>query len=103
MPNVKNMVITFMINAKINHKFSDRSRIYLSVYNGKDHFAAIMMEIRLQGWKHNELGKYHCFRQMELYIQQPSVQQHTVSYNNYLFDVTHTTNNKYANSMGASI
>ena len=28
------------INAKINHKFSDRSRIYLSVYNGKDHFAA---------------------------------------------------------------
>ena len=28
------------INAKINHKFSDRSRVYLSAYNGKDHFAA---------------------------------------------------------------
>lgn len=27
------------INAKINHKFSDRSRLYLSAYNGKDHFA----------------------------------------------------------------
>lgn len=33
------------INAKINHKFSDRSRIYLSVYNGKDHLPPIMMEI----------------------------------------------------------
>lgn len=33
------------INAKINHKFSDRSRIYLSVYNGKDHFPPIMMGI----------------------------------------------------------
>ena len=30
------------INAKINHKFSDRSRIYLSVYNGKDHFASCL-------------------------------------------------------------
>lgn len=27
------------INAKINHKFSDRSRLFLSIYNGKDHFA----------------------------------------------------------------
>lgn len=55
------------INAKINHKFSDRSRIYLSVYNGKDHFAANYDGVlTLQGWKHNELkGKYHCFRQME--------------------------------------
>lgn len=26
------------LNAKVNHKFSDRSRLYLSVYNGKDHF-----------------------------------------------------------------
>lgn len=28
------------INAKINHRFSDRSRLFLSVYNGKDHFSA---------------------------------------------------------------
>lgn len=27
------------MNAKINHKFSDRSRLYLSAYNGKDHFS----------------------------------------------------------------
>lgn len=26
------------MNAKINHKFSDRSRLFLSAYNGKDHF-----------------------------------------------------------------
>lgn len=28
----------FDVNAKINHKFSDRSRLFLSAYNGKDHF-----------------------------------------------------------------
>ena len=27
------------INVKINHKFSDRSRLFLSFYNGKDHFS----------------------------------------------------------------
>lgn len=27
------------INAKINHKFSDRSRLFLNFYNGKDHYA----------------------------------------------------------------
>lgn len=27
------------VNAKVNHKFSDRSRLYLSVYNGKDHYS----------------------------------------------------------------
>ena len=65
------------INAKINHKFSDRSRIYLSVYNGKDHFAANYDgDTDSKDGSNNELGKYHCFRQMELYIQQPSVQQH---------------------------
>lgn len=26
------------MNAKINHKFSDRSRLFLNFYNGKDHF-----------------------------------------------------------------
>ncbi len=28
------------MNAKINHKFSDRSRLYLSFYNGIDHYSA---------------------------------------------------------------
>lgn len=27
------------INAKVNHRFSDKSRLYLSFYNGKDHFS----------------------------------------------------------------
>lgn len=37
----RNTVIIFMTSMpKINHKFSDRSRVYLSAYNGKDHFAA---------------------------------------------------------------
>lgn len=27
------------LNAKINHKFSDRSRLFLSAYHGKDHFS----------------------------------------------------------------
>lgn len=33
------------MNAKINHKFSDRSRLFLNFYNGKDHFLNDLKEI----------------------------------------------------------
>ena len=36
--NDKSSYYFYDINAKINHKFSDRSRLFLSAYNGKDHF-----------------------------------------------------------------
>ncbi len=39
MPKDEKMSYYFYdVNAKINHKFSDRNRLFLSFYNGKDHF-----------------------------------------------------------------
>lgn len=33
------------INAKVNHKFSDRSRLFVNFYNGKDHFMNNIKEL----------------------------------------------------------
>lgn len=46
MPKDEKMSYYFYdLNAKINHKFSDRSRLYLSAYNGKDHFMNDIKEL----------------------------------------------------------
>ena len=92
------------INAKINHKFSDRSRIYLSVYNGKDHFAANYdgdtdsKDGSTMNW-----GNTIVSARWNYIFNNRLFSNTTVSYNNYLFDVNSYNNNKYANSMGASI
>ncbi len=45
MPNdTKSSYYFYDMNAKINHKFSDRSRLFLSAYNGKDHFGNMIIE-----------------------------------------------------------
>ncbi len=36
--NEKMSYFFYDVNAKVNHKFSDRSRLYLNFYNGKDHY-----------------------------------------------------------------
>lgn len=47
MPKDEKMSYYFYdLNAKVNHKFSDRSRLYLSVYNGKDHFKNDIKEFK---------------------------------------------------------
>ena len=92
------------INAKINHKFSDRSRIYLSVYNGKDHFAANYdgdtdsKDGSTMNW-----GNTIVSARWNYIFNNRLFSNTTISYNNYLFDVNSYNNNKYANSMGASI
>ena len=75
---MKNTVITFMTSMpKINHKFSDRSRIYLSLYNGKGSFAANYDgDTDFKDGSTMNWGNTIVFCQMELYIQQPFVQQH---------------------------
>lgn len=46
MPKDQKMSYYFYdINAKINHKFSDRNRLFLSFYNGKDHLMNNIKEI----------------------------------------------------------
>lgn len=47
MPKDEKMSYYFYdLNAKVNHRFSDRSRLYLSVYNGKDHFMNDIKEFK---------------------------------------------------------
>lgn len=38
MKKEKTIIFFYDVNAKINHRFSDKSRLYLSFYNGKDKF-----------------------------------------------------------------
>ena len=92
------------INAKINHKFSDRSRLFLSIYNGKDHFATKFDENtdNEDGSKMN-WGNTIASARWNYIFNNRLFSNTTVSYNNYLFDVNSYNNNKYANSMGASI
>ena len=91
------------LNAKVNHKFSDRSRLYLSGYFGKDRFYAKdkyeygsgetrqedSYEARLQ-WG-NEIGALRWN-----YIFNPRLFSNTtVTYSNYQFDIFSESNYSY--------
>ncbi len=91
------------LNAKINHKFSDRSRLYLSGYFGKDRFFAKdkysygtgnelvedSYEARLQ-WG-NGIGALRWN-----YIFNPKLFSNTtVTYSNYEFDIFNESRTKY--------
>ena len=84
------------INAKINHKFSDRSRLYLSAYNGKDHFAADYDSNTdyKDGSKMN-WGNTIISARWNYIFNNRLFSNTTVSYNNYLFNVNAYTNNKF--------
>ena len=91
------------INAKINHKFSDRSRVYLSAYNGKDHFAANydgntdFKDGSKMNWGNTILSaRWNYVFNNRLFCNT------TVSYSNYLFDINSYTNNQYLGSSGTS-
>lgn len=84
------------INAKINHKFSDRSRLFLSLYNGKDHFAENFdgstnyKDGSKMNWGNTTLSaKWNYIFNNRLFSNT------TVAYTNYLFDVSTYTNNSY--------
>lgn len=72
-------------NAKVNHKFNDRSRLFLSFYKGKDHYhydsydGSTNDNIYKSYYKDNShlnWGKHHRLRALELRIQQQVVLQH---------------------------
>lgn len=92
------------MNAKINHKFSDRSRMFLSAYHGKDHFAADydgntdFKDGSNMGW-----GNTIVSARWNYIFNNRLFSNTTVSYNNYLFDVNAYTNNQYSTSAGAII
>ena len=92
------------MNAKINHKFSDRSRMFLSAYHGKDHFAADydgntdFKDGSNMGWGNTIVSaRWNYIFNNQLFSNT------TVSYNNYLFDVNTYTNNQYSTGAGAII
>ncbi len=92
------------INAKINHKFSDRSRIYLSIYNGKDHFAIHYNEdTNSKDGSTMNWGNTIVSARWNYIFNNRLFSNTTVSYNNYLFDINSYNNNQYANSTGVSI
>ena len=92
------------MNAKINHKFSDRSRMFLSAYHGKDHFAADydgntdFKDGSNMGW-----GNTIVSARWNYIFNNRLFSNTTVSYNNYLFDVNAYTNNQYSTGAGAII
>lgn len=99
------MVITFMTSMpKSIINSPTGARIYLSVYNGKDHFAANYdgdtdsKDGSTMNW-----GNTIVSARWNYIFNNRLFSNTTVSYNNYLFDVNSYNNNKYANSMGASI
>lgn len=81
------------INTKINHKFSDRSRLYLSAYNGKDHFAT---EFEKNTGSCMNWGNTIISARWNYIFNNRLFSNTTVSYNNYLFDINSYTNNKYS-------
>ena len=90
----------FDVNAKINHKFSDRSRLFLSAYNGKDHFMT-----KYDDTYYGDEDKYRDGGKMNWgntivsgrwnYIFNNKLFSNTtVAFNNYKFDVSTFTKNE---------
>ena len=102
MPNDEKYSYYFYdINAKINHKFSDRSRLYLSVYNGKDHFATNFGgNTDLKDGSKMNWGNTIISARWNYIFNNRLFSNTTVSYNNYLFDINSYTNNQYSSING---
>ena len=87
------------INAKINHKFSDRSRLFLSAYNGKDHFSTDYNDdyettISRDGGKMN-WGNTILSARWNYIFNNKLFSNTTLAYNNYLFNVSAYTLTQY--------
>lgn len=83
------------VNAKINHKFSDRSRLFLSAYNGKDHFSAKYDEDTefKNGTKMN-WGNTLLSARWNYIFNNQLFSNTTVAYNNYKFNINSYTTNR---------
>jgi hypothetical protein len=90
------------LNMKISHKFSDRSRIYLSAYTGLDkaYFRSsseyIQNDEKLQDKTKFSLswGNITTALRWNYLISDKLFANSTITYSNYLFDVNERTNNK---------
>lgn len=101
--NEKYSYYFYDVNAKINHKFSDRSRLYLSAYNGNDHFATDF-DSNTDSSNGNKMnwGNTIISARWNYIFNNRLFSNTTVSYNNYLFNVNAYTNNQYTLSNNES-
>lgn len=84
------------INAKINHKFSDRSRLFLSAYNGKDHFATTFEDnTNLSDGSKMDWGNTIISARWNYIFNNRLFSNTTIAYNNYLFDSNTYSDNRY--------
>lgn len=87
------------INAKINHKFSDRSRLFLSVYNGKDHFSANFDDTTdFKDGNNMNWGNTIVSARWNYIFNNRLFSNTTVAFNNYNMDINTYTHNQYPNN-----
>ncbi len=100
MPNDEKFSYYFYdVNAKINHKFSDRSRLFLNFYNGKDHFSTDYKD----GYEENQSkdggkmnwGNTIVSARWNYIFNNQLFSNTTVAYNKYSFDVDAYTFSQY--------
>lgn len=103
MPKDEKMSFYFYdINAKINHKFSDRDRLFFSFYNGKDHFMSGIKEFGDNGeqtaddkWKMNWGNTIASARWNHLFNSK-LFSNTTVAYSHYNLLMSSASHYKYA-------
>lgn len=92
------------VNAKINHKFSDRSRLFLSVYNGKDHFTTQFdADSNLEDGMEMNWGNSIVSARWNYIFNNKLFSNTTVAYNNYQFDINSYMNNRSVSSTGGDM
>lgn len=77
------------MNAKINHQFSERSRLFLSFYNGKDHYHYNMTEQYENSYEDKmslDWGNTIVSGRWNYIFNQKLFSNTTVAYNNYQMD-----------------
>ena len=89
------------INAKINHKFSDRSRLFLSLYNGKDHFSERIKDDEFaRDYEYYNYGKMSWGNTLvstrwNYIFNNRLFSNTTISYNKYKFNVESYTQDQH--------
>ncbi len=92
------------INAKINHKFSDRSRLFLSVYNGKDHFSSNFDDTtNFKDGNNMNWGNTIISARWNYIFNNRLFSNTTIAFNNYQMDINTYTHNQYPNNQNILI
>lgn len=100
------------INAKVNHRFSDRSRLFLSFYNGKDKFKHEMEDEYINSYNNrpNITSQTNSLEKISFYwgntitalrwnyiFNNKLFSNSTISYNKYQFNLTSNLSDKVQN------